>query len=71
VNGNVEKTLRDWCNLVNEDQKNKKDVWSGIPQLPGYKFLNLKIEHSPLEITETDNCESTITFKYDDFKKDE
>lgn len=55
----------DWCELL-EQQKGNKDVWTVLPELPQYKFKNLRIESSPFETTD-DAAEMTITFKYDDF----
>ena len=56
--------MNDWCKLV-EQQKNNEDVWTVIPELPQYKFKNLKIENSPFEDTD-EAVEMTITFNYDD-----
>jgi len=39
-----------------------------IPELPQYKFKNLKIKSSPFEMNE-ETVDMTITFKYDDFKE--
>lgn len=61
--------LNDWCRLI-EQQKSNEDVWTVIPELPQYKFKNLKIESSPFETTE-ETTEMTVTFKYDDFEFDE
>ena len=60
--------LNDWCKLV-EQQKDNKDIWTVIPQLPQYKFKNLKMES--LFETIDDTTEMTITFKYDNFKFNE
>ena len=61
--------MNDWCRLV-EQKKNNEDVWTVIPELPQYKFKNLKIESSPFETTE-ETTEMTVTFKYDDFEFDD
>jgi hypothetical protein len=61
--------MNDWCRLV-EQQKNNEDIWTVIPELPQYKFKNLKIESSPFETTE-ETTEMTVTFKYDDFEFDD
>ena len=59
--------LNDWCKLI-EQQKNNEDIWTVIPELPQYKFKNLKVISSPFKMKEK-TVEMTITFKYDEFKK--
>ncbi len=56
--------MNDWCRLV-EQQKNNEDIWTTIPELPQFKFKNLKIETSPFETSE--NASMDITFHYDEF----
>jgi hypothetical protein len=57
--------MNDWCRLV-EKQKNDEDVWTGMHELPQYKFKNLKIESSPFETMDETN-EMSITFKYNEY----
>jgi hypothetical protein len=57
--------MNDWCKLI-EQQKSNEDIWTVIPELPQYKFKNLKVESSPFKTNEM-----TITFKYDDFEFDD
>jgi hypothetical protein len=59
--------LSDWCKLI-EKQKSNEDVWTVIPELPQYKFKNLKVESSPFEMKE-ETVDMTITLKYDEFKE--
>jgi len=58
--------MNDWCRLV-EQQKSNEDVWTVMPELPQYKFKNLKVVSSPFETTD-ETTETTITFKYDEFE---
>jgi len=69
IDKSITDVLNDWCKLV-EQQKSNEDVWTVIPELPEYKFKNLKIESSPFETTD-DTTEMTITFKCDNFEFDE
>lgn len=57
--------LNDWCMLI-EQQKNNEDVWTVLPELPQYKFKNLKVD-SQFETTDK-TAEMTIVFKYDIFE---
>lgn len=59
--------LSDWCKLINQ-QKSNEDIWTVIPELPEYKFKNLKIISPPFEMKEG-IVEMTITLKYDEFKE--
>jgi len=69
IDKSITDVLNNWCKLV-EQQKSNEDVWTVIPELPEYKFKNLKIESSPFETTD-DTTEMTITFKCDNFEFDE
>jgi hypothetical protein len=61
--------LNDWCKLYERENKNKnEDIWTVIPELPQYKFKNLKIKSSPFQMND-ETVEMTITFKYDEFKE--
>lgn len=59
--------MNDWCRLV-EQQKSNEDVWTVIPELPQYKFKNLKVESSPFETTD-ETTAMIITFKWDECVK--
>ena len=65
LNKSTTDILNDWCKLV-EEQKNNEDKWTVIPELPQYKFKNLKIENSLFETT--DDVTMTVTLKYDNFE---
>lgn len=58
-----------WWKLI-ESQKSNKDTWTEIPELPGYKFKNLRITQSPIETnsTNSDAIEISMNFNYDDLK---
>lgn len=67
----INKVLNDWLKLAEESKnkknKKKKDIWSELPMLPGYKFKNLRLVNSPIETT--DDNQINITVQYDAFKK--
>ena len=63
----ITRFLNDWCKLI-EKQKEEKNIWYEFPQLPGYKFKNLEVIESPIEVAE-DKYQVSITFKYDDVEK--
>lgn len=52
--------------MLIEQQKNNEDVWTILPELPQYKFKNLKVD-SQFKTTDK-TAEMTITFKYDIFE---
>lgn len=66
-NNSITEMMNDWIRLI-EQQNTNEDVWTVIPELPQYKFKNLKIESSPFE-TIDETVETTITFKYDNFEQ--
>jgi len=57
--------MSDWCKLV-EQQTNNEDVWTTIPQLPQYRFKNLRIVGLPF-VTTDDINEINVTIKCDEY----
>jgi len=43
--------LYNWCELI-KHEVDKEDTWTVIPELPQYKFKNLRIIHSPIQPTD-------------------
>lgn len=61
----VSDMMNEWAQKVISINSNE-DVWTVIPELPRYKFKNLKVELSPFELNDDVN-NLTLTFKYDTF----
>lgn len=57
--------MYDWIRLI-EKHKHNKDVWTVLPELPQYKFKNLRVVPNQFG-TYVDN-ELKMILKYDDFK---
>jgi hypothetical protein len=62
-NTSIYDMMNDWKNLI---ESQNIDKWVIIPELPQYKFKNLKID---MVLNESENnVEQNITFLYDDFE---
>jgi len=62
------KMLMDWKNEIEKGKNNEEDLWYQIPALPQFLFKGLKMVDT--SITEnSDANDMTITFKYDDWQK--
>jgi len=62
------KMLMDWKNEIEKGKNNEEDLWYQIPVLPQFLFKGLKMVDT--SITEnSDANDMTITFKYDDWQK--
>lgn len=43
INKSTTDMMNDWIRLI-EKQKHNKDIWTVLPELPQYKFKNLRVE---------------------------
>lgn len=43
INKSTKDMMYDWIRLI-EKQKHNKDIWTVLPELPQYKFKNLRVE---------------------------
>ena len=62
----INEILEEWCKISNIDENKIGNVWTVIPSLPQYKFLNLQLKEQDIE----EECigehnEEKLTFNYD------
>jgi len=66
MENSITQVLEEWCKISNPDENKIGNVWTVIPSLPQYKFLNLHLKEQDIE----EECigeynEVKLTFSYD------
>lgn len=60
----INNMMKDWCKLIENQKKEKEDVYSIINLFPQYVFKNLIIKNPPIE-TSDEIGDMTINFIYE------